>query len=76
MTDKKKQNPPTLAMRFSDDDKRALLDLAACLDRSQTDTVRVLVRVAPQILPKLKKWAMYYPKPKPTGRPKGNQLAA
>lgn len=43
MTDKK-QNPPTLAMRLNDADKKALRLVAAHMGKSQTETVRVLVR--------------------------------
>jgi len=39
-----KQNPPTLAMRLNDADKKALRQLSARLGKSQTETVRVLVR--------------------------------
>lgn len=41
---KKKQNPPTLAMRFNDADKSALRQLSARMCKSQSETVRVLVR--------------------------------
>ncbi len=44
MTNKRKQNPPTLAMRFNDADKFALRQLSVKLGKSQTETVRVLVR--------------------------------
>ena len=44
MTKKKIQNPPTLAMRLNDTDKRALRELSSRLGKSQTETVRVLVR--------------------------------
>ena len=44
MTNKRKQNPPTLAMRFNDADKFALRKVAAQMGKSQTETVRVLVR--------------------------------
>lgn len=40
----KRQNPPTLAMRFNDADKFALRQLSVKLGKSQTETVRVLVR--------------------------------
>lgn len=41
---RRKQNPPTLAMRLNDADKAALRQLSARLGKSQTETVRVLVR--------------------------------
>ena len=41
---KRIQNPPTLAMRFNDADKFALRQLSVKLGKSQTETVRVLVR--------------------------------
>lgn len=44
MTDKRKQNPPNLAMRLSDADKKALRLVAAYMETSQTEAVRVLVR--------------------------------
>lgn len=43
----KKQNKassPNLAMRFSNEDKQRLRELSSLMMRSQTDTVRVLVR--------------------------------
>ncbi len=40
----KKQNPPTVAMRLNDADKSALRELSSRLGKSQTETVRVLVR--------------------------------
>lgn len=40
----KRQNSPTIAMRFNDADKSALRQLSARLGKSQTETVRVLVR--------------------------------
>lgn len=43
MTDKR-QNPPTIAMRLNDADKYALKALSAQMGKSQTETVRVLVR--------------------------------
>ncbi len=61
----RKQKSPTLAMRLNEDDKNALRDLATRLNRSQTDTVRVLVREARCILPELKTRAVEYPKPRP-----------
>lgn len=65
-----KRPRPNLAMRFNDHDIMALRELSAELDRSQTDTVRVLVREAHHILPELKRLSARHPKPKPTGRPK------
>jgi hypothetical protein len=44
MTNKRIQSPPTIAMRFNDADKSALRQLSARLGKSQTETVRVLVR--------------------------------
>jgi hypothetical protein len=45
MTKKKRiQESPSLAMRFNDADKNALRQLSARLGKSQTETVRVLVR--------------------------------
>lgn len=44
MTNIRKQNPPTVAMRLNDADKAALRQLSARLGKSQTETVRVLVR--------------------------------
>ena len=41
---KRIQPPPTIAMRFNDADKNALRELSARLGKSQTETVRVLVR--------------------------------
>ncbi len=41
---KRIQNPPTIAMRFNDADKHALRELSARLGKSQSETVRVLVR--------------------------------
>jgi len=41
---KRKPNPPTIAMRLNDADKSALRELSARLGKSQTETVRVLVR--------------------------------
>ncbi len=35
--------PPTISMRFSPDEKRALRKLSSLLKLSQTETVRVLV---------------------------------
>lgn len=40
----RKHNSPSLAMRLNDADKKALRDLSARLGKSQTETVRVLVR--------------------------------
>ena len=37
-------NNPNLALRFSESDKAALLELSARLQRSQSDTIRFLVR--------------------------------
>jgi hypothetical protein len=44
MTNKRTQNPPTIAMRLNDADKSALRELSSRLGKSQTETVRVLVR--------------------------------
>jgi hypothetical protein len=44
MTNKQKQNPPNLAMRLNDADKKALRLVAAHMGASQTEAVRVLVR--------------------------------
>jgi len=44
MTKKRIQPPPTVAMRLNDADKTALRELSARLGKSQTETVRVLVR--------------------------------
>ena len=44
MTKKRIQSPPTVAMRLNDADKSALRELSARLGKSQTETVRVLVR--------------------------------
>jgi len=44
MTKKRIQPPPTVAMRLNDADKSALRELSARLGKSQTETVRVLVR--------------------------------
>lgn len=41
---KRIQNPPNVAMRFNDADKHALRELSSRLGKSQTETVRVLVR--------------------------------
>ena len=41
---------PSLALRLAPVDKTALVELAAHLQRSQTDTVRVLVREALAII--------------------------
>ena len=41
---KRKQIPPTVAMRLNDADKSALRELSSRLGKSQTETVRVLVR--------------------------------
>lgn len=41
---KRIQNSPTIAMRFNDADKFALRQLSAQMGKSQTETVRVLVR--------------------------------
>lgn len=40
----KTYSSPNLAMRFSDEDKARLRELSSLMMRSQTDTVRVLVR--------------------------------
>ncbi|MBI5944639.1 MAG: hypothetical protein HY864_09740 [Chloroflexi bacterium] len=40
----KRQNPPTIAMRLNDADKKALRIVAANMGKSQTEAVRVLVR--------------------------------
>ena len=53
MTNKRKQNPPTVAMRLSDADKSALRQLSERLGKSQTETVRVLVRTAWQSMNRL-----------------------
>lgn len=44
MPNKRVQTPPTVAMRFDDADKKALRLLSEKLGKSQTETVRVLVR--------------------------------
>ena len=44
MTKKRIQPPPTVAMRLNDADKSVLRELSARLGKSQTETVRVLVR--------------------------------
>jgi hypothetical protein len=45
MTKKKRiQEPPTIAMRLDEADKFALREVASRLGKSQTETVRVLVR--------------------------------
>ena len=44
MTKKRIQNSPTIAMRFDDADKARLRELSSRLGKSQTETVRVLVR--------------------------------
>ncbi len=44
MTKKRIQAPPTVAMRLNAEDKRALRELSAHHGKSQTETVRVLVR--------------------------------
>lgn len=59
----KKQNSPTLAMRLNDADKAALRQLSARLGKSQTETVRVLVRerlakYEPAFMPKTAKGAV------------------
>ena len=64
------QPHPTLAMRLNDVDKTALRDLASSQNRSQTDTIRVLVREGRLNLSELKIRAASYPRTKPTGRPK------
>ncbi|MDP1547724.1 MAG: hypothetical protein Q8L87_17080 [Anaerolineales bacterium] len=59
MTNKRKQNPPNLAMRLSDADKKALRIVAAYMGKSQTEAVRVLVRerLAKYSLPEMAKTA-------------------
>ncbi len=64
MTNKRKQNPPTVAMRLSDADKSALRQLSERLGKSQTETVRVLVRerlasYSLAIMPKTAKGSRY-----------------
>jgi hypothetical protein len=44
MTKKKRIQSPTIAMRLNDADKSALRELSSRLGKSQTETVRVLVR--------------------------------
>lgn len=44
MTNKRIQPSPTLAMRLNDEDKARLRELSSRLGKSQTETVRVLVR--------------------------------
>lgn len=44
MTNKRKQNPPNLAMRFGAADKKALRLVAAHMGTSQTEAVRRMVR--------------------------------
>lgn len=41
---KRKQNPPNLAMRLNDADKKALRLVAAHMGKSQTEAVRLMVR--------------------------------
>jgi len=67
----KKSISPTVAMHLNKADKSALRDLASRLNRSQVDTVRILVREARHILPELKARAASHPQPK-AGRPKRN----
>jgi hypothetical protein len=76
MTEKKKQPSPSIAFRLDDSDLSDLRDLASRLNRSQVDTVRVLVREARHILPELKTLAASHPITK-AGRPRGvrNSLA-
>jgi len=61
-------------MRLDEADKAALRELSEALNRSQTDTVRVLVNEARRNLPELKRRATSYPQPK-AGRPKLYSLA-
>ncbi len=65
----RKQPVCNFAMRLGEHEKRDLVNLAAALNRSLVDTVRVLVREANTILPDLQARAAQYPKPKPAGRP-------
>jgi hypothetical protein len=44
MTKKRKQDPPNVAMRFNEADKKALRLVAAHMGKSQSEAVRVLVR--------------------------------
>lgn len=44
MTKKRKQDPPNVAMRLNDADKKALRLVAAYMGTSQTEAVRLLVR--------------------------------
>ena len=44
MRKKRIQNSPTVAMRLNREDKQALRELASRMGKSQTETVRVLVR--------------------------------
>ena len=44
MPNKRVQTPPTIAMRLNDADRKALRRLSEKLGKSQTETVRVLVR--------------------------------
>ncbi|MCZ2127428.1 MAG: ribbon-helix-helix protein, CopG family [Anaerolineales bacterium] len=44
MRKKRIQNPPNVAMRLSEADKRALRLVAQRMGKSQTEAVRVLVR--------------------------------
>jgi hypothetical protein len=44
MAKKRNQNFPTVAMRLNREDKQALRQLSERLGKSQTETVRVLVR--------------------------------
>lgn len=73
MTEPKRKNiSPSVALRLNKTDKAELRNLAAKLNRTQVDTVRILVREAHLILPELKARAMSHPLPK-VGRPRKYQ---
>lgn len=60
----KKQNPPNIAMRFDEADKKALRLVAAHMGKSQTEAVRVMVR---------ERLAKYEPAYKPMTATKGKR---
>ena len=61
-------------MRLNDADKQALAGLAALLKRSQTDTIRILVREGRKILPELRTLAKDHPPIRSAGQSQMTQI--
>ena len=64
MTNKRKQNPPNVAMRLDEADKKALRLVAAHMGTSQTEAVRRMTR---------ERLAKYEPAYKPMTATKGKR---